>query len=141
VAAIPGTTVTNRAHFRNREHSVRQVREAVRTLIDHPLWRSFEQANAEQFPRHMRDQAGEATRHFCETVDMEILCSALQFCLENHTLSYASLNDTYKAFISDAHAPLPIPSLPELSIQLPSVEVTQRSLSTYQKILTSGANQ
>ena len=138
VASIPGSMVTDRAHFRSTEHSAAQLRQQARALVDHPLWRRFERENAQAFPRYTRDQAIEAKRYFSAELEAEVLCAALEFCLENRTFSYASLKDTYQAFLSEAEQKEVQNSLPLLSLTLPSVDVTQRSLATYQNIIADG---
>ena len=138
VATIPGTMVTDRAHFRSKEHSAAQLRQQARALVDHELWRRFERENAQTFPRYIRDQAIEAKRYFSGELEGEILCAALEFCLENRTLSYASLKDTYQTFFTEAEQDEVQSSPPVLSLTLPSVDVTQRSLATYQNIIAGG---
>lgn len=138
VAAIPGTMVTDRAHFRSTEHSAAQLRQHARGLVDHSLWRRFERENAQAFPRYTRDQAIEAKRYFSAALEGEVLCAALEFCLENRTFSYASLKDTYQAFLSEIEQDEVQSSPPVLSLTLPSVDVTQRSLQTYQNIVAGG---
>lgn len=140
VAAIPGTMVTDRAHFRSTEHSAAQLRQQARGLVDNSLWRRFERENAQAFPRYTRDQAIEAKRYFSGELEEEVLCAALEFCLENRTFSYASLKDTYQAFLSEFEQAEVQSSLPVLSLTIPSVDVTHRSLATYQKVIATGGN-
>jgi transposase len=139
VAAIPGTTVTERAHFRSTERSARQLREIAGALVDLPLWRRFERKNAERFPRYVRDQALEAKQHFSHELDLKVLTAALAFCLENQTLSYANLKDTYAAFLTEAGEAVDQQRTPGLSIELPSVQVSRRSLEDYQSIVVTAA--
>ena len=131
VASIPGSVVSTRAHFRMREQSVKQLLAQTRALVDLPLWRKFVKRNTERFNRYVRDQALEAKRYFSGQLDLSALSEALSFCLEYETFSFASLRDTYQAFLSETTEVAERPSVP-MALEIPKVEVTHRSLATYQ---------
>jgi len=134
VAAIPGSTVSTRAHFRMTERSVKELVAEARALVDLPLWRGFVKRNAEAFPRYVRDQAIEAKRYFSGEIDSEALSEALEFCMEYETFSFASLHDTYQSFLGhtgESTEQRPAPML----LDLPKVEVSRRSLSAYRCLI------
>lgn len=134
VAAIPGSTVSIRAHFRMTERSVKELVAEARALVDLPLWPRFVKRNAEAFPRYVRDQAIEAKRYFSGEVDRQALGEALEFCLEYETFSFASLHDTYQAFLTQTREHTEQTPAPML-LDLPKVEVSRRSLAAYRSVI------
>lgn len=100
-------------------------------------WQVFCQKNFQRFSRYCRDQCLEAKRYFLQKdIKLEILQLALEFCLENETLSFANLKDTYDYLFNLPEKAETI--LPELSYPkcLPApVKVHQRKLTVYQKLL------
>jgi len=137
VAAIAGSTIADRSHFRRTEHSAGQLREEARSLVDLDLWIRFEKLNAKAFPRYVRDQALEAKRRFSGELDLGVLADALVFCLENQTLSYANLNDTYQAFLGQTAESCTPPAVPCTSLTPPTLTVGRRSLEVYQAVVAS----
>ena len=136
VAAFPGSTVTDKGHFREREHSTEHLRREISTLFDLPLWHEFLEENRQQFPRYTRDQCLEARRHFCGEIDREVLGQSLRFCLELHTVSYSDLKDTYEYLRTGEEEPQSCEPL-KISRELPKVQVNSRSVEEYHELLCS----
>lgn len=135
VATIPGSTVSQRSHFRSTEQSAEQLRSEIRYLVDLPEWIEFEQRNAKRFPRYVRDQAIDAKKYFSGEVDRDVLLRALDFCREYETYSYANLNDTYRAFLVEQTGDDPLDEPAGLMVEIPHVGVSTRSLEHYQNVI------
>lgn len=103
-------------------------------------WKQFAAKNFKAFPRYVRDQCLEAKRYFFgKDIEISILNKALKYCLENETLSFANLKDTY-IFFEHEHEREDLAIL-TLSTDYQGdhepLKVMARDLSVYKKIISS----
>jgi transposase len=99
LSPIPGRIVCKREHRREMEKTAQELKALVRDMFEGESWKKFTERNFKTFSRYVRDQCLEAKRYFlAKDVDIDILERALEYCLENDTLSFANLNDTYAYF-------------------------------------------
>jgi transposase len=136
VASLPGTMVTDRSHFRDREHSTEQIRQEAEDMFTLELWHEFLDANTKRFPRYVRDQCLEARRHFSGEIDLEVLGESLKFCLDMDTVSFPNLNDTYQYLNTIEDDPVS-PGVLNRAPELPRVPVRQRAIEEYRQVAAS----
>jgi transposase len=134
---IPGKTIPNREFTREREKNIGELKTSTWKMFSEESWQVFCQKNFQRFSRYCRDQCLEAKRYFLQQdIKLEILQEALGFCLENETLSFANLKDTYDYLLNLPEKPKTIlPDLPYSKVQPIPVKVHQRKLTAYQQIL------
>jgi len=140
LSQIPGRIVSKREFQRQNDRSSRELREEVAELYQIELWSTFLQENKKRYTRYLRDQSLEALRHFKgNNIDSAVLETALNYCIENRTFSFANLNDSYRHFIhlkgydrGDAELPVNLVKLGHKNNHTP-ISVNQRDLSLYQK--------
>lgn len=134
---IPGKTISNREFKREKEKNMGELKTFTWKMFPEESWQIFCQKNFQRFSRYGRDQCLEAKRYFSQqNIKHEILQEALRFCLENDTLSFANLKDTYDYLLHVPENPNTI--LPERLYsqgQPVSVKVHQRMVADYQKLL------
>jgi len=143
LSPIPGRIICKRAHRRETEKTAQELKALVREMFEGENWRRFTEKNFKTFSRYVRDQCLEAKRYFmAKDIDIEILEHALEYCLENDTLSFANLNDTYAYFMRVRDASKEI--LPGEEIQTLAweyqayhepLDVNERSLSVYKELI------
>jgi len=76
------------------------LKQEVLSLYDDNRWQRFVSLNFKTFQRYVRDQCLDALKYFSDNqIQTEILLMAVDFCLENSTLSFANLHDTYAHFL------------------------------------------
>jgi hypothetical protein len=98
---IGGKLISKRDYQRETGKSSKELKSHVMKMFDDEQWIRFVEKNFKAFPRYVRDQCIEAKRHFGDKdkeVDLVVLRRALQYCLQNSTLSFANLKDTYNHF-------------------------------------------
>lgn len=99
LSPIPGKVICKREFKREKEKTVKELKDFVAAMFKGENWKRFTERNFLTFPRYVRDQCLEAKRYFLgKDIDIDILERALLFCIENDTLSFANLNDTYSYF-------------------------------------------
>jgi len=104
LSPIPGKIVGNREHRREMEKTAQELKALVSDMFEGESWKKFTERNFKTFSRYVRDQCLEAKRYFlAKDVDIDILEQALEYCLENDTLSFANLNDTYTYFKRESY--------------------------------------
>ncbi len=134
---IPGKTIGNREFTRETEKNIGQLKTSTWKMFSEESWQIFCQKNFQRFSRYGRDQCLEAKRYFSQqNIKLEILQEALRFCLDNDTLSFANLKDTYDYLLNLPGKPDTI--LPERTYfkgQPVPVKVHQRKLTVYQELL------
>jgi len=134
LALIPGQLVSTRTCQRENETTIEELRAAVAGLFELESWKMFERRNFERFQRYARDQSLEAKRYFATgEVATGVLEQALIYCLENDTVSYANLKDTYRHFEREGRRPEPVTVVETdgLGAHKP-VSISQRQLSDYE---------
>ena len=141
VSLIPGQKVISREHFRQKDKSVRELKQEVLDQFSFPTWRSFVEHNFKAFPRYVRDQCLLAQKQFDETTDLTFLEHAVEFCLANKTFSMKDLSDTYRFYkswvdddIEEAEADLDSIQPPNQVLKQP-IAVAQRDLKEYTALL------
>jgi len=142
---IPGKILCKREYKRETEKTAQELKALVSSMFDGENWKKFTARNFKAFSRYVRDQCLEAKRYFFDNdIDIEILEKALEYCLENDTLSFANLNDTY-AYFKREHEREDLKSL-TLSTDYQGghepLKVTARDLSVYKELISSrGTNE
>jgi hypothetical protein len=71
-------------------------------------WGTFVENNYLKYIRYYRDQYTIAEKRFSADTDIPVLEDALEFCLENFTLSFVDLHDTYEALSDLRKVELPL---------------------------------
>ncbi len=144
LSLIPGKIISKREYRRENEKTLQELKVHVIHMFVSENWKRFTIRNFKAFPRYVRDQCVEAKRYFeVKEIDIFILDRALEYCLENNTLSFANLNDTYIHFKrEDEREDLEIRTL-SLDYQggHKPLRVTARDLSVYKEIISSRGDQ
>jgi len=144
LSPIPGRAFSKKELGRDMDKSAPELKGFVLQMFDSKNWKSFTRRNFATFPRYVRDQCLEAKRYFLhQDIDHDILEEALKYCLENDTLSFSNLHDTYAHFHRESHGSGgSIPELQPLECSYQGthepVEVNKRSLSVYEKLIGKG---
>lgn len=134
---IPGKTVSNRTCTREKGKSIQELKDQVTGLFTGTSWKRFTECNFNAYPRYVRDQCILAKRYFGKNgIETAAIEQALEYCLDNDTLSFADLQDTYYHF----HRQQPAHSL--MSLALPSkaipshdpLPVRERDLEEYTRL-------
>lgn len=133
LSLIPGQVVSTWSFRKEGERTVEELKSAVAGLFELETWRRFVEPNFKTFPRYARDQCLEAKRFFAEKeVDPALLERALTHCLENDTLSFSNLRDTYVHFERESRQPEPVSIVEREGLsQYQPLNVSQRSVSDY----------
>jgi len=135
LSLLPGQLVSSRTCRRENEKTIEELRAAVSGMFELESWKMFEKRNFERFPRYARDQSIEAKRFFASReVDAGALERALTYCLENDTLSFTNLKDTYAHFEREGRRrePAAVVKADGLGHHEP-LPVSQRQLSEYEQ--------
>ncbi|MBT9147381.1 MAG: hypothetical protein DDT32_01135 [Syntrophomonadaceae bacterium] len=140
LSTIPGKTVGKREYKRETEKTAQELKSFVSEMYGGENWKRFAEQNFQRFPRYLRDQCLEAKRYFMvKDMDRDILERALLYCLENDTLSFSNLKDTYAYFKREqdrSERIFAIQTLPrEYQGKHEPLAVRERSLSVYQEHL------
>lgn len=138
---VKGRKIALKGHFRESGKSLEILQKRTEELFDSPGWSQFFQANQKKFVRYRRDQCLDALRFFSTEIDQKLLKDALEFCLQNETLSYRDLYDSYKHQLDLTRMLASGCALPENPFDLSlhrekykSVNVEERSLSEYAEV-------
>jgi len=140
LSLIPGKKIGKREFKREKSKTAKELKEQVSSLVEGENWKQFAAENFKAFPRYVRDQCLEAKKYFFnKDIDIAILDRALEYCLENNTLSFANLNDTYVFFKREhEREDLEIITLsPDYQGGHEPLKVMTRDLSVYKKIISS----
>ena len=140
LSLIPGQMVTKREFRRESEKTLEELKDHVTGMFAGSSWKLFTALNFQAFPRYIRDQCVEAKRYFeGRAADLFVLDRALEYCLENNTLSFAELNDTYVHFKREherADLEMPAAGSGYQGTHEP-LRVRARGLSVYKEIINS----
>ncbi len=99
LSPIPGKLICKRAFKREKDKTVKELKDFTATMFEQENWKRFTETNFKAFPRYVRDQCLEAKRYFLrKDIEQDILDKALLFCIENDTPSFSNLIDTYTHF-------------------------------------------
>jgi len=140
LSLIPGKKICKREFKREKSKTVKELKEKVTGMFAGENWKHFTEKNFKVFPRYVRDQCLEAKKYFFDKdIDIDILGQALKYCLENNTLSFANLKDTY-VFFKREHEREDLEII-TLSTDYQGghepLKVMTRDLSIYKKIISS----
>ena len=64
-------------------------------------WKEFVEINLKTYTRYSRDQCTLASNHLSAVEDVSILEMAVDYCLENKTISMRELIDTYEHMLDE----------------------------------------
>jgi len=105
LSPIPGKKIAKREFKREKGKTAKELKEQVTHMFDTENWKQFTEKNFKTFSRYVRDQCVEAKRYFTDKdIEISTLDEALKYCLENDTLSFANLKDTYAYFKKEGNA-------------------------------------
>jgi len=139
VSLIPGKKISKEEFRREPERKVKELKEQVTDMFDLEKWKQFTERNFKRFSRYVRDQCIEAKKHFGrKDIDRDILDEALRYCLENETLSFANLKDTYFYFKREEKASKEVFEKPpgiDRNFNLEPLDIHQRDLSVYKELI------
>jgi len=136
---IPGKLICKRAYRREKEKTAKELKALVTGMFAGENWKLFTQRNFKTFPRYVRDQCLEAKKYFMnKDIDLAILDKALEYCIENNTLSFANLNDTYVYYKRETDAPKEIFSdtARVYHVDHEPLSVRERDLSVYKELIS-----
>lgn len=139
LSLIPGRIISKREHRREVEKTAQELKAFVSEMFEGENWKRFTERNFKTFSRYVRDQCLEAKRYFmAENIDIVILNKALEYCIENDTLSFANLNNTYAYYKRETSASEDIfqeiqPMTREYHEPL---KVNKRNLSVYKELIS-----
>jgi hypothetical protein len=146
---IPGKLISRREYKRKPGEPAKALKSDVMKMFDDEEWKSFVAKNFKAFPRYVRDQCIEATRHFSDKeVDIVVLRQSLRYCLENSTLSFANLKDTYNHFARELNR-IPDAGMPRHEIKFLNPDyrgvhhplpVATRDVKGYQAMIAKGGD-
>jgi len=146
LSLIPGKLMSKRKYQREKEKTLEELKSHVFQMFDEEKWIRFVKRNHKAYPRYVRDQCIEAKRYFGKKkIDIAVLNQALQYCLENSTLSFSNLNDTYTHFEVEAkkgeekviHHPNSVINPGHHGGHKP-LPVASRDVSVYKEFITAG---
>jgi len=141
LSPIPGRIICKREHRRETEKTAQELKVFVLDMFEGENWKRFTETNFKAFSRYVRDQCLEAKRYFmAKDIDIDILEQALGYCLENDTLSFANLNDTYAYFKRESDGSKDtLQEIQTLDREYQgaheSLDVNERSLSVYKELI------
>jgi len=140
LSLIPGKKIGKREFKREKSKTAKELKEQVSSMVEGENWNKFAAKNFKAFPRYVRDQCLEAKKYFADKdIEISTLDEALQYCLENDTLSFANLNDTYVFLKREQERE--DPEIITLSTDYQGghepLKVMARDLSVYKKIISS----
>jgi len=95
ICPFSGQRIQNRAHFRNKSMDINELHQRTRDMHSFLRWKEFVDLVLSVFTRYTRDQCLLALKHFANVEDKTVLEMAVDYCLENSTISMTNLRDTY----------------------------------------------
>ena len=101
LSALTGKRIKKDSHFRNKSLCLQDLHQQILEMHSFAAWKEFVEINLKSFQRHTRDQCIYAKKHFQEVEEGSILEMAVQYCLENKTVSMTELQDTYQYMLQE----------------------------------------
>ena len=145
LSPIPGKSMEKREFKRESERPLKDIKAEVSALFTLSDWKRFLKMNYTKYSRYVRDQALEALKHFKNhEIDQIIFGKAVEFCIQNQTVSMAELNDTYRYYhmqyleAKDMLLPEDIKNTVITVTKKPPVNVKRRNFAIYKKIVSNG---
>jgi transposase len=139
---IRGSVNTDRGRYLKKSNKVRELRKEMREMFPYIEWKTFVDANYEKYKRYYRDQIKSSKKLLKENLDRTILEKSLRYCLQNKTLTFTDLLDTYRymekesMYIPDV-LPIPIKTR-DTSCSYAAMDVRKRGLSGYDELIRQG---
>lgn len=144
LSQLPGKSLEKREFKREIERSLNEIKIEVSDLFTLSNWEKFLKLNFKKFNRYVRDQALDALKYFKnKKIDPPIFDKALDFCIQNQTVSIAELNDTYQYYLKqyleakDMLLPDYEKKTESITKKKPNLNVKRRNFATYKKIISS----
>jgi len=141
ISLIPGQLICKREYKRETDKTAKELKDQVTHMFDTENWKRFTEKNFKTFSRYVRDQCVEAKRYFTDKgIEISTLDEALKYCLENDTLSFANLKDTYAYFKREGNVSKDMPKQPQTSSReclcdYEPLNINQRDLAVYKDII------
>jgi transposase len=143
ISPLSGQRIHNRDHFRSKTLDIDALHQQIRELHSFETWIKFVELNLAKFKRYSRDQCMLAKTHFQEIEDEHILEMAVEYCLENNTVSMTELRDTYQHMLKEHHQEqdaIHQALLRAFSQVKPAApQVSTRRVADYEKLVGSGS--
>lgn len=137
LSLLPGRLISKREYKMEKEKALDKLKSHVLNLFAGQSWGKFVCRNFKTYPRYVRDQCVEAKRYFqAESINSSIMNQALEYCLENNTLSFFNLHDTYNYFKRDNNRQSGIIPESSKSITKWNYSASHRALSVSSRALT-----
>lgn len=133
ISSIPGKIIPNSRITGQRKKRLDEIAESLKGMFAHSAWTEFTEQTLERYKRYSRDQYTLARKYFSCEPDWPLLLAALQYCLENQTLGFTSLWDTYRYFQHQLEEPVaPVMQLTRTQVgkHIPPA-VARRSMDAY----------
>ena len=145
LSIIPGKKYMHREFKRDTGKPLSELKKEAHEMFDFEGWEIFLQKNSRQFSRYFRDQCIEAKKYFSKgNIDKEILNKAIEFCLQNKTLSMSNLNDTYQHYLSMHNEAVEyfgmenIKNMYNAFYTYSPIDVKKRDVEEYRRIVSGG---
>ena len=120
---------------KKRAEGLVDLKDKLKEKFNIQDWKTFVESNYRKFVRYFRDQYNIAQKRFPADTDIPVLEDALEFCLENLTLSFVDLYDTYSSLreLRNIEMPLQQPILTGFvfSDRPDGFEVAHRKIMVY----------
>ena len=145
LSMIPGKKNMHREFKRDTGKPLNELKKEVYEMFESEKWKIFLNRNFKRFSRYSRDQCIEAGKYFSKgKINEEILNKAIEFCLQNNTLSISNLNDTYQHYLSmhedavEYFGENEIKEMYNTFYAYSPIDVKKRDLDDYRKIASGG---
>ena len=142
LSTIPGKSVGKREFKRETERPLKEIKEEVSALFSFPDWKRFLKLNFKKYHRYIRDQALDAIKRYKnQEIDSPIFEKALEFCIQNQTVSVAELDDTYRYYLReymdawDIQKVEDTPPIVTRTKEKAPIDVKRRNFAIYKKIM------
>ena len=143
LSPLSGKRVFNNAHFRSKTLPLEELHQKTILLHSFDSWRMLLKLNFEKFGRYTRDQCLLARKHLSAVEDEGVFEFAVQYCIENNTVSMTELKDTYEHMLSEHRAEVQqvhkafLKAFGANRTQPPAV--SKRSVKAYESLVSSAA--
>ena len=135
LSLVPGKVLTRSNLDRDRDAKLQELKDTTQKLFSNKLWSSFITKVFVNNQRTVRDQCIASIKYFSNISKKEAFNNALEYCLENNTVSVSALKDTYVHFKNKNNIEkVPDPNickLKTLNQKINKVDVDERDLDTY----------
>lgn len=147
-SALTGQSITNTDYRRQKQSKIEELKaQAYNLYADLNVWKLFIDKNFSKYKRYIRDQVADGMKHFKDSsvISTDILERSLRFCIDNDTLSFSNLHDTYLYFVSEDEGMMENQAKVighsngnSLSKQPTSLIIQHRTIDEYKSIVEGG---